>query len=386
MDENRGGQRSWIAISVVAIAALILLAIVLLAISQVRNAARRITSANNLRQLALAAVNYESANSAFFPQASVPIQNSDYEISWEVQLTPFLESSDFRSRYNEFVAWDNPENAALLSHRCFPCFNNPCERSANFDHEGYSLNHYAANSDAIGLSEPQTFDSIAQRGETILFAEVCAGYQPFGRPGNARPFSNGIKFDSTSLGNPIFPGVTVANVDGSTTFIDSDITRLDKISYREYRRSRRDELPSRLDVLNHYCHLVEYSPPLDGNLITFRLIPRNSKSYQPEMDGRAIDDPGLKLLSNLGNIKGVVLGHSSEVTQDGIGALAELPNLNYLNLGNVQLGNEGIAQLARLKELKELLLNQSELDAEQLEQLAKALPYCKIKSTGPGCR
>lgn len=104
------------------------------------------------------------------------------------------------------------------------------------------------------------------------------------------------------------------------------------------------------------------------------------------MDGRAIDDPGLKLLSNLGNIKGVVLGHSSEVTQDGIGALAELPNLNYLNLGNVQLGNEGIAQLARLKELKELLLNQSELDAEQLEQLAKALPYCKIKSTGPGCR
>ena len=138
MDENRG-QRSWIAISVVAIAALILLAIALPVISQVRNAARRISSANNLRQLALAAVNYESANMCF-PQASVPIQNSDYEISWEVQLTPFLESSDFRSRYNEFVAWDNPENAALLSHRCFPCFNNPCERSANFDHEGYSLN------------------------------------------------------------------------------------------------------------------------------------------------------------------------------------------------------------------------------------------------------
>ena len=61
MDENRG-QRSWIAISVVAIAALILLAIVLPAISQVRNAARRITSANNLRQLALAAVNYESVS------------------------------------------------------------------------------------------------------------------------------------------------------------------------------------------------------------------------------------------------------------------------------------------------------------------------------------
>ena len=55
----------------------ILIGMLLPAVQQVREAARRISCANQQRQLALACLNYESANSAFPPGLNVPVEEDD---------------------------------------------------------------------------------------------------------------------------------------------------------------------------------------------------------------------------------------------------------------------------------------------------------------------
>ena len=57
------------------------------AIQQVRYAARRTQSMNNIRQLILAAFNYESANKSF-PAAYSQVENGKPLLSWRVHLLP----------------------------------------------------------------------------------------------------------------------------------------------------------------------------------------------------------------------------------------------------------------------------------------------------------
>ena len=75
-------------------------------VAQVRSAARRITCQNNMRQLALAMYNYESAHSRF-PTARI---GDEFPYSWRVELLPFLDEQPLRSRYDENQAWDSPKN------------------------------------------------------------------------------------------------------------------------------------------------------------------------------------------------------------------------------------------------------------------------------------
>jgi len=77
----------------------ILIAMLLPAIQQVREAARRIQCANNMRQIALANLNYESAFSSFPPGFVTPDTNpNDSSVaqpnsywSWSAQIFPFAD-------------------------------------------------------------------------------------------------------------------------------------------------------------------------------------------------------------------------------------------------------------------------------------------------------
>ena len=87
----------------------ILIGMLLPAVQQVRAAARRITCGNNLRQVALATLNYESANQKFpasWKAAGDPASGSVSGWSVQAQILPFLEQGnlfddiDFSIGYN----------------------------------------------------------------------------------------------------------------------------------------------------------------------------------------------------------------------------------------------------------------------------------------------
>jgi prepilin-type N-terminal cleavage/methylation domain-containing protein/prepilin-type processing-associated H-X9-DG protein len=206
----------------------ILTGMLLPAVQQVREAARRISCANNLRQMTLATMNYESAHMAFpaswFPAGDPETGNVD---GWSVQaqILPFIEQANLYSEIDFSVSYTaNPpvdlggSLQALPSARV-PTFLCPSEvndriRMKNGQPYHYPLN-YAANAGEWFVFDPTTGNTGSgamltnrQNGiasfsdgtsNTLFFSEVKA-YTPYFR--NA-----GI---SGQLTKPVTPGELVA--------------------------------------------------------------------------------------------------------------------------------------------------------------------------------
>jgi len=83
------------------------------AVQQVRAAARRAQSQNNIRQLILASLNHESAFRSLPPAAKVD-QDGNPLLSWRVQLLPFLEENELYDQFKLDEPWDSPHNFALI--------------------------------------------------------------------------------------------------------------------------------------------------------------------------------------------------------------------------------------------------------------------------------
>lgn len=77
-----------------------------------RAAARRTVSMNNLKQLALAFHNYADAYGRFPPAAIVGPDGRPWH-SWRVLLLPFLEKNDLAEKYDFSEPWDSPRNLPL---------------------------------------------------------------------------------------------------------------------------------------------------------------------------------------------------------------------------------------------------------------------------------
>jgi prepilin-type processing-associated H-X9-DG protein len=84
------------------------------AVSTSRGAARRNQCTNNLKQLALAILNYESATGAL-PPAYVADAAGEPMHSWRTLVLPYLEEMPLYRRYNFNEPWDGPNNRKLAS-------------------------------------------------------------------------------------------------------------------------------------------------------------------------------------------------------------------------------------------------------------------------------
>lgn len=92
----------------------ILISMLLPAIQQVRAAARRVSCANNLRQLALAVHNHESAFGHYPASFQAPL-NSLVRGSWSIhaQLLPNVEQANARNRVNLEVDWHDQVDSGV---------------------------------------------------------------------------------------------------------------------------------------------------------------------------------------------------------------------------------------------------------------------------------
>ena len=71
----------------------VLMAILLPAVQAVREAARRTTCLNNVKEIVLATLNYESSRQHFPPGKHGPQMRSLAHRSWFCELLPFLEQA-----------------------------------------------------------------------------------------------------------------------------------------------------------------------------------------------------------------------------------------------------------------------------------------------------
>ncbi len=83
------------------------------AVQKVRNAAARAKASNNLKQIALAMHNFESAYQVF-PPAAIVDKKGKKLLSWRVQILPYIEQDNLYKQFKLDEPWDSDHNKKLI--------------------------------------------------------------------------------------------------------------------------------------------------------------------------------------------------------------------------------------------------------------------------------
>ena len=90
----------------------VLVGLLLPAIQSAREAARRMTASNNLKQIGLAMHNHHAAYRAL-PAPAITDDDGEPLLSWRVAILPFLGEQELYSRFRTDEPFDSPHNLAL---------------------------------------------------------------------------------------------------------------------------------------------------------------------------------------------------------------------------------------------------------------------------------
>lgn len=172
----------------------ILIALLLPAVQQAREAARRTQCKNNLKQIALALHNYDSAHGAF-PMGVLGTSGTSSMTnpltSWETLILPFVDQMPLYNQYNFNVPFDNSLNAPTVI-SLVPVFRCATQLVDGVVDNKYGCNHYAGNAgtnpganDGIfyPLSAIRFRDIIDGTSNTILAGEITAEIRGWARGG-----------------------------------------------------------------------------------------------------------------------------------------------------------------------------------------------------------
>ena len=114
------------------------IALLLPAVQAAREAARRAQCSNNLKQIALAMYNYESANGTF-PPAAITGPDGKPLLSWRVAILPYLEQQAVYDQFHLDEPWDSPHNKALAEKVTPPVFLCPSNAVGMVGHAHYRV-------------------------------------------------------------------------------------------------------------------------------------------------------------------------------------------------------------------------------------------------------
>ena len=193
------------------------------AVQQVREAARRTTSLNNQRQLALALHNYHAANDSFPPAYTVDDDGNPL-LSWRVAILPYIDQQDLYDQFHHDEPWDSEHNIQLLDQMPL-VLKNPSTAG-----QPGSTDYVAPMSDDSVLvpGEGTGFEPITDgTANTILLMEVGASQQvPWTSPQDIE-IETLESLDQLDNGHP--GTVLVAMADGSVRTISKFGLSIDQL-------------------------------------------------------------------------------------------------------------------------------------------------------------
>jgi prepilin-type processing-associated H-X9-DG protein len=192
----------------------VLTGLLLPAVQAAREAARRVSSSNNLKQIMLSLWNYESAYKKL-PGRMTKSKDGKPLLSWRVMILPFLEENNLYNEFHLDEPWDSEHNLKLLD-RMPAIYANP--RVVTLPGHTVYLAPYGENT-----GWPEDSFKIAQitdgTSNTIAVVEASSEVAvPWTKPDDLE-----IEFFPDSSWMPPGVGANVAFFDGSVRFLDSFI-------------------------------------------------------------------------------------------------------------------------------------------------------------------
>jgi len=183
------------------------------AVQAAREAARRMSSMNNLKQIMLALLNYESAYRKL-PQQAITDADGNPLLSWRVAILPFIEQNDLYEQFHLDEPWDSEHNIKLLD-----------KMPAIYHHPSHPpklgmASYLAPIGQGIGLTEDglRFRDITDGTSNTIAVVEVSPDrVVPWTKPEDLDVDENTIDMWM----NPM--GANVAFFDGSVRFIPFEV-------------------------------------------------------------------------------------------------------------------------------------------------------------------
>jgi hypothetical protein len=137
------------------------------AVQAAREAARRMQSSNNLKQLMLSIHNYESAYKRI-PTRATKSKDGKPLLSWRVAMLPYLEEVALYNEFHQNEPWDSPHNIKLLE-RMPKTFSHPNARLQ----PGYTVYVAPYRQDTVWNQEKPRFGFISDgMSNTIALVEV----------------------------------------------------------------------------------------------------------------------------------------------------------------------------------------------------------------------
>lgn len=165
----------------------ILMAMILPAVQNAREAARRKQCANNVRQIAVSILNYESQRKTF-PSGGMAAASGSYGYSWWVRIFPYLEENSIALNFdtkgnNSGWVGSNTSNFNLLNGVNFGfmrCPTSPMPQSSDLGTGTFCIPNYAGNSGAkdhvtaYQVNDSGTKGYISAGGILVLRREIRA--------------------------------------------------------------------------------------------------------------------------------------------------------------------------------------------------------------------
>ena len=183
-------------------------------------AARRLECQNNVKQIAMALLNYTTQNHVLPPAYTVDADGKPLH-SWRTLILPYLDQATLYKKIDLTKAWDDPVNAEAFQTK-ISVFRCPLAIGPE-SHTTYMA--VVTSNSCIRPTEPRSLlDITDDQAQTLLVIEVDSDHAvPWMAPRDADEsliLALGSKLKMAHGG-----GINAAFVDGRTEFLDANLTR-----------------------------------------------------------------------------------------------------------------------------------------------------------------
>jgi prepilin-type processing-associated H-X9-DG protein len=200
----------------------VLVALLLPAVQAAREAARRASCSNNLKQIALAMHNYHDTYQAFPPAFTVDAEGNKLH-SWRTLILPFLEQSALYNQIDLNKPWDAPENQDVADVP-IPTYRCPSDPDGMSPYTDYMV--IVGPGTIFEGEQPIKMQQITDgTSNTIMVVEVKGQQVHWMEPTDLTldQMQMAINSGPTEPGSNHLGGVNVAMADGAVRFIAATI-------------------------------------------------------------------------------------------------------------------------------------------------------------------